>query len=444
MDKKLDILFISEGSLWPLDQGYRIRGYHMSDQLERMGLRCGVASMIPPPSDAPQRLLDKTIGWPTATAQDMKRFLDGWSGLAKPLRVKLAHHQALDAKSLAGVIPLIDRYRPSAVIGLGQHAPLMLRGVAPENGLIRAWYAADEPIRFHLSCLRSDPPGAMPMRLRKAMVYAGLEALFTRGLDAGIGVNRTDTKLLTRLAGVRQGTTIHNGVDLHYFHPSRTDPPRVPGKSLIFWGRLDFEPNIDAVCWFAKRIWPALKRRNPDATWKIIGKNPNPRVQALTSASGIELVGAVDDIRPHAHAAAAVVLPMRRGGGIKNKLLEAAAMAKPIVATPRTLDGLAIDPHQQPALICHRPEQWVTTIERVWANRIWAARKGRRARVWVKTHHSWSRAAKRLVDWLGHLRGRPFRVAAPALIRRQDPAAAVYPTRNVRPTVIETPLKEAA
>ncbi|HEX7011008.1 MAG TPA: glycosyltransferase family 4 protein, partial [Phycisphaeraceae bacterium] len=141
-------------------------------------------------------------------------------------------------------------------------------------------------------------------------------------------------------------------------------------------------------------VWPALRADYPDATWKIVGKNPCQRVQALAQQPGIEVTGQVEDIRPWAHEAAAVVLPMRCGGGIKNKLLEAAAMGKPILASPRAVRGL----EEPPGLICRGPAQWRQAIERVWSQPDLARTMGQSARSWAQQRHTWPHAAQQLLQ----------------------------------------------
>ena len=110
-------------------------------------------------------------------------------------------------------------------------------------------------------------------------------------------------------------------------------------------------------------MWPTLRQRFTDLQWQIIGKYPVKRVVELAKTDGIEVLGEVPDIHPYARAAAAVVLPMRCGGGIKNKLLE--AMAKPILASPRAVDGLELGRGSPRIVICHRPPDWVRTLRRL-------------------------------------------------------------------------------
>ncbi len=410
----LDVLFISELPLWPLDQGFRVHGHHMATALAEMGLRVGVASIHRCAAEAPGSLTDLLLEWPIACPRDVARFTAGWAGRAANPRRRLAQHQALDTKQLAGVIGLVDRYQPQVVIGLGQHSPMMLRGLGTSSGARRIWYAADEPVYFHLSCLRREPLGTVPQRLRKVALYAAIEALFVRGLDGAIGVSPIDSRLLRIIGGARRTITIRNGVDLDYFSPQppNTNHPPQP-KTLLFWGRMDFEPNVDAVCWFARAVWPALRHICPAATWRIVGKNPHPRVAALDRVPGVEVVGPVDDIRPYARSAAVTIVPMRCGGGIKNKLLEAAAMGLATVASPRAVRGLAIGRGDRPVMIAQTPPQWVVSIRRLWGDAPYARRLRHAARKWVETEHRWTSAAARLLAWLGDLPDRSGDAAGP-------------------------------
>ena len=432
-DEPLDVLFIGEHPLWPLDQGFCVHGYNMATALDDLGLRVGIATHRPPPSNAPQRMADMSIAWPQTTDDDLNQFLHGWRGFGTAaLRRRLARYQGRELHRFAGVMPLIDRYRPTTVIGLGQHAPLMLRALRDRPDTKRVWYAADEPIFFQLSCMRREPISALPDRMTKVALYAALETLFVRGLDGAIGVNPRDSKLLRWLGGVRRVVTIPNGVDMAYFSPNgpANAAVKVKPRSLVFWGRMDFEPNIDAVTWFAHHVWPTLRHRHNDATWQIVGKKPHPTVQALSQIPGIQVLGAVDDIRPYAKSATATILPVRCGGGIKNKLLEAAAMGRPIVASPKALHGLDYTPDDPPALQSQTTTQWVETIERLWSDPALAAQIGDKALRWVRTHHTWRGAAVRLMAWLNTL---PSGVPAQGLPPHRIRPATTKASTETRP-----------
>ncbi len=401
MPDKADILFISEQPLWPMDQGYRVHGCQMARAVAQLGYRVAMSSLHPTSGCDESWLNQMLANWPEASDQDHQVFLKGWSGPCQKLRTKIASHQALDTRELAGVIPLVRQLNPKTVVALGQHGPIMLRGLKKAfPNLTTIWYAADEPVFFQLSCLRREGIGAIGRRAYLSGLYAGIETLFARGLDGAIGVSPTDTKLLRLMAGVRLATTIRNGVDSDYFMPTDTPPDPC---TLVFWGRLDFEPNADAVRWFARHVWPRLLQRQPQARWRIVGKNAGRKILRLNQTQGIEVIGEVPDIRPYAHQSAATILPMRCGGGIKNKLLEAAAMGLPILASPKAIKGLSWPNHLTPVRLCRTPDDWVHQIERVWFDGILNRQLRTDARLWVMDHHNWKNAAQQLEAMIDEL-----------------------------------------
>ncbi len=124
---------------------------------------------------------------------------------------------------------------------------------------------------------------------------------------------------------------IPNAADIDYYQPRPTDPPP-DGRTVVYFGLLSTVPNIDAVIHFVQEIWPRIAKAHPDARCKIIGGRPPPSLLALAGPR-VELTGFVPDLRPHLAAAAAVVVPLRLGGGTRLKIVEAMAMGKAIVST---------------------------------------------------------------------------------------------------------------
>ena len=125
-----------------------------------------------------------------------------------------------------------------------------------------------------------------------------------------------------------------NGVDAKFFSvdPDRASPYAAGEQPLVFTGAMDYWPNIDAVVWFCAEVLPGLRARRPGLRFYIVGRNPAPAVQALAS-DGVVVTGTVDDVRPYLQHAALVVAPLRIARGIQNKILEAMAMGKAVVAT---------------------------------------------------------------------------------------------------------------
>ena len=133
----------------------------------------------------------------------------------------------------------------------------------------------------------------------------------------------------------RRVVTIRNGVDADHFSPAhRFDNPFAPNEqAIVFTGAMDYWPNVDAVVWFAKEVLPLIRIRMPAARFYAVGMNPDETVRELASDAAVSVTGRVPDVRPYLAHAAAVVAPLRVARGIQNKVLEAMAMAKAVVAT---------------------------------------------------------------------------------------------------------------
>ncbi len=429
-------MFLSELPLWPLDQGFRLRGYHLSTGMAQMGLKVGVSAMHPLPPDAPDALQAMSLAWPNASRACVQRFERGWRGPGSRLRRRLVTHQALQPSALAGALALVEAHAPSAVVGLGPHGPMVLRALGRLTNACTIWYAADELVSHQLSCLLREPWRGTAHRLRSAALFGLIERMFVPGIDAAVGVSEAERFRLRWIAGARRAVAIPNGVDLKTFHPNDGD---VTPQTVAFWGRLDFAPNIEAVRWFAQRVWPVLAGSSPGARWRIVGKNPSASVLKLGSMPGVELCPNVKDVRCFVRDAAVAIMPMRCGGGVKNKLLEAAAMGLPIVATPRALCGLDMEGAKPPMLVCRGRNAWVRAIAGLWADPSLGTDLGRRARSWVSSHHRWPRAAEQFLELVDKLQ-RPDGLAA-----RSVPGAGPVSVSDVRAAMnLRTDATEAA
>jgi sugar transferase (PEP-CTERM/EpsH1 system associated) len=137
---------------------------------------------------------------------------------------------------------------------------------------------------------------------------------------------------------------ICNGVDADYFapDPARPSPFAVGELPVVFTGAMDYLPNIDAVSWFATEMLPMLQGRWPALRFHIVGRSPAPAVRALASAT-VNVTGTVPDVRPYLQHAAVVVAPLRVARGIQNKILEAMAMGRPVVASRESAETLTVE-----------------------------------------------------------------------------------------------------
>lgn len=201
-----------------------------------------------------------------------------------------------------------------------------------------------------------------------------------------------ERRLLDQVPGARTAV-IPNAADVEYYQPRPTDPPP-DGCTVVYFGLLSTVPNIDGVIHFAQDIWPRIAEAHPEARCKIIGGRPPPSVLALAGPR-IELTGFVPDLRPHLAAAAAVVVPLRLGGGTRLKIVEGMAMGKAIVSTTLGAEGIEAVPGRD-LLVEDQPAAFADAVSRLLAEPDLAARIGQSARQLAVERYAWSGAAQAL------------------------------------------------
>lgn len=185
--------------------------------------------------------------------------------------------------------------------------------------------------------LDTSAAGDRPAAAREAERTLAFERAAARRAAACLAVSEPDAVAARTLLGAADVHLVPNGVDTSFFVPSHGQDGQ---GQLLFTGRMSYEPNVDAACYFAAEILPLVRRRCPHARFHIVGAAPPLRVSALASES-VVVHGHVPDIRPYFAAADVVVVPIRSGGGTRLKVLEAAASGKAIVSTPLGVEGLA-------------------------------------------------------------------------------------------------------
>ena len=171
------------------------------------------------------------------------------------------------------------------------------------------------------------------------------ERQVAQNFDASLFVSQAEAELFRELAPESAHKTRHfnNGVDAGYFSPAHDHPSPYPADEapIVFTGAMDYWPNVDAVQWFAQEVLPAVLAQHAAARFYIVGARPAAAVRALAELAGVRVTGAVADVRPYLAHARLAVAPLRIARGIQNKVLEAMAMAKPVVASAQALEGIA-------------------------------------------------------------------------------------------------------
>ncbi len=322
-------------------------------------------------------------------------------------------------------------------------------------GVPCVWDAVDDLVLYAMREAQYAGAARWPAAARAGSLYAAYERHVARSAAATVFTSSVDAECARRWVG--DGPRIEvvtNGVDFDYFNPdavgrncmrlfteaygglalgngvgkggagfqpagagSKPAPPHIvpqaadspchaqPGAAavqgvpqegllrIVFVGALDFQPNVDGIVHFARRIWPDLYRQGRQL--EIVGRRPTEAVQSLAAIPGVCVAGEVPDVRPWLLLADVVIVPTRAGGGVKNKVLEACAMGRPVVASPRALGGLSARAGTD--LLCAgAPAEWINCIEDLLGGRAKAEAIGKAGQRWVRAAHRWSDAAERM------------------------------------------------
>jgi len=373
------LLFYKSHFTWPFSSGHDVHTSNMMRAMSALGAEVGLITMHATPPEALQglplglhRVLDASNGPPQsrpALSAAQQRFRSYWG--VEPRTIGLVADAAAEFEAHAVVVSGLDVL---PVLGGVQRAQ-------------RVWYAADEWFVHHVSQIRVSDRSTWG-NAKAALIKAAYERAYRSKVDRAWVVSTLDETAMRWVAGVRHVDVLPNGVDAALYRSRTADPTPY---TAVFWGRLDFGPNIQAVEWFCREVWPAVRQKHPNAEFTIIGFNPGPEITRLAGAPGITLRPNVPDVREAVARQHIVVLPFVSGGGIKNKLLEAAAMGMPIVGSRKSAQGLTGAP---PMEIAASPTEWVHAMSALWGDPARAQSQGELARAWVVAEHSWERVAE--------------------------------------------------
>lgn len=280
------------------------------------------------------------------------------------------------AHSFNGYYPI-----PSGVpVVLDQHnveSALLLRSGKRERSPVRRAYNLLEYARF-----RAD------------------ERRICRGADLLLATSALDREVMEAWGDLPPCVVIPNGVDTTYFAP-QPEVAEVPNR-LVFTATMNYGPNAEAAIHFATHIWPRVRAAIPDATLKIVGHGPPAPVRQLGQRPGITVTGSVPDVRPYLASAQAVVVPLRIGGGTRLKIVEALAMAKPVVTTTLGAEGLAVEPGRH-LLIADDPDAFASDVIALLRDPAQRASLAHAGRALVEERYDWSAIGAQLDDALHHL-----------------------------------------
>ncbi len=192
---------------------------------------------------------------------------------------------------------------------------------------------------------------------------------------------------------------VNNGVDIDFFTPSKSfsNPYKEHETAIVFTGAMDYWANVDAVVWFVEKVMPELRTKKKGMVFYIVGSKPSSQVRDLHAHDDVVVTGRVDDMRPYIQYADVIVAPLRIARGIQNKVLEAMAMGKPIVASPQAMEG--IDADVSGVKVADEPNEFVGAVLDMLLSESYLFGN----REFVEANFSWLESGNKLVSIINNI-----------------------------------------
>ncbi len=391
------ILFLTPQLPYPPHQGTTIRNYHLmrelaarhevhllsfsvtpggarsAAELAREGLPfCAGVTLLPPPA---RTMRDRALSTLLSPLPDM-----GLRLASGPFHERLAEvlrRESFDIIQIEGI----------------EMAPYLLQAAslpAPRPRLVFDDHNAEYILQRRAFETDLRHPGRWIGALYSFIQWQKLrryERHACRAADAVVAVSTADAAALERLVPSLRVAIVPNGVDLAYWQPPAAREAIYP-PSLVFTGKMDFRPNVDAVIWFIQEVLPRIRQRLPEVHFYVVGQSPHRRLASLSDDAAITITGYVDDVRPYVAAAGVYVVPLRIGGGTRLKVLEAMAMGKALVSTTLGCEGIGVKDGCEVRL-ADTPEAFAEQVVTLLQNPAQCRALGLRARQFVQERYDW-------------------------------------------------------
>jgi len=396
-----EILFLVHRAPWPPDRGDRIRSWHMFEALAKLA-PVHVAALADNAEDAAvarekMAPLCKSLtievrkaSRPVALAQAVLRGEPVSNRLFRS--APLARHVD-DLVGSGGITHIVAFSGQMAqYIPDGWTGPVLMDFVDVDSAKFATYAEQDksQPLNW--------------VHTREAVKLGAFEANVARKVDASLFVSEAEAALFRTQSGLGADKVraIENGIDTERFDPANPLDAVGTGEGLlaVFTGQMDYRPNIDAVRWFANDILPLIRQRHSETRFAIVGRAPTDEVRALATLPGVTVTGEVPDVRPWLAVANAVVAPLLLARGVQNKLLEAMAMARPVVASTAAAEGIDATPGEH-LLVADGANAMADAVCSLFDDKTAAAAMGQAARARMIARYGWDARLAPLGELLG-------------------------------------------
>ncbi|WP_375392229.1 TIGR03087 family PEP-CTERM/XrtA system glycosyltransferase [uncultured Sphingomonas sp.] len=370
-----DILFLAHRAPYPPDRGDRIRSYHVLRHLAARA-RVHLIAFVDEPIDmSPLQAVTASC---TIVPRRKRRARATLEALATGRPVSLTAFDDPAMRTAVAAAPRADAIYAFS----GQMAQYL-----PAQGPRVVMDFVDVDSAKFAAMAEAAAPPLRPMLRREARLLGAFERAVAARADASLFVTAAEAELFRRGGGEGRIAVVENGIDAARFAPDAAFA-RVAdaGPLIVFTGQMDYLPNVNAVAWFAREVLPPVRRVRPDARFAIVGRAPTAAVRGLARLPGVVVTGAVSDVRGWLAAAAVCVAPLRLARGVQNKVLEAMAMARPVIASPAAAEGID---HGGTVTVADGAERWAEVVSTALADPAAAEVQGAAACARVAARYAW-------------------------------------------------------
>jgi sugar transferase (PEP-CTERM/EpsH1 system associated) len=400
-----DILFLAHRMPYPPDRGDKIRGFHI---LKFLAERRRVHLIAFADDKRDMARTDGLAGYAGTRLIVWRARSQAVAALQALVRRRPVSLTAFESRSLQDAVDdVLARHEIDTIYVFSSQMAQYLPA-APRQRVIMDFVDMDSA-KFAAYGKQSRGPLAWMMR-REGRLLAAYEKWVAGAATASLFVSAAEAALFRDKTGAERVFAVENGIDTLFYDPqapfARVD---TTGPLIVFTGQMDYRPNIDGVSWFVESILPHILIEHPAAKFAIVGRAPTDAVLALARHPGVIVTGEVADVRGWLAAAAVVVAPLKLARGVQNKVLEAMAMARPVVASAAAAQGID---HGGTIRVGGTAGDMADQIGILLADPAIAATLGAAARTQVQQRYSWAARLALLDDILGIAAQPPHRSAA--------------------------------
>ena len=395
-----DILFLAHRIPYPPNRGDKIRSFNILKRLCELGT-VHVATFADDDEDlAHAEVLRDMVGSLYVEKRSVSKPVGAVRALltGKPISLTL-----FDSAAIRRFVDnAIQTHMIDAVFVFSGQMAQFVPELPPESRFIMDFGDVDSA-KFASYSKRGNPVMRY-VHAREAKRLAAFEVATAQRADCSLFVTDAEARLFRSASGLdaEKIRSLENGIDCDFFDPTADFPALTTaiGPLVIFTGQMDYRPNIDAVVSFATEVLPKIHAEHPHVEFAIVGRNPAAEVQTLDKLEGVKVTGGVDDIRSWVAAADVVVAPLRIARGIQNKVLEAMAMARPVVASRLAYEGIDAVPERH-LMVADTPAQEAELVLQLLNNVTDADAMGRAARKRMLERYRWDSTLASLASLVG-------------------------------------------